>query len=411
MREDLFQKIWENYSPELAELRTTHGDTVRLLHTGTLNTGDGPDFENASILYDGIQWHGSIELHITCADWYKHGHHHDIRYNRVILHIVLDHTHARPVHRQDGTLIPTVVLHDYIPQNILSIVRKTRRHHELACSNIIHHISPDVISHQFEIASRIYLNDKINSVRENFSLNHPPSVAWLNMVWISWCDGLGIPKNRTMMRNLCHQFLKLYPDVVTPLDIKNKLVALSGLNKARGKNQPHTTSDLDQFQHALSESYKSGSSRSAHQHWDFSGSRPGNHPLIRIRQAANLLSALRTTHFRFFTRADFTQLIAFFSNPQFSGPARRSILLAISIVPSIHLLGEILGRYHLQQEAEQYWFEHGFSPPEFISQQFTNANVPLTLPSQGPGITSQFKNYCKKKACHECLVFKNAVGG
>lgn len=411
MREDLFQKIWENYSPEFTELRTTHGDIVRLIHPGVLNSGDGPDFEHASIQYQGIQWHGSIELHISCNDWYTHRHQSDTRYNKVILHVVLEHAQARPVHRQDGTLIPTIVLHDYIPQNMLSVVRRTRKHHELACSNIIHHISPEVIHHQFEIASRLYLNDKINKVRNWYDPSRKPSEAWMNMVWMSWCDGLGIPKNRTMMTNLCQRFLELHPDEKTPFEIRNRLYALSGLN----------VTDPDRSRE-INHEYLQGTVRSAnikqpshtspsHRLWDFSGSRPGNNPTVRIRQAASLLASLKTAGFRFFTRADLGQLIHFFSNPQFSGQARRSILLAISIIPSIHMLAEILGKYELQHQAEQYWFEQGFSPPGFITQHFTDANIKLALPQQGPGITSQFKNYCRKKACSECLIFKNAVGG
>lgn len=411
MREDLFQKIWENYSPEFTELRTTHGDYVRLLHPGTLNHGDGPDFEHASVIYQGIQWHGSIELHINCNDWYTHRHQSDTRYNKVILHVVLDRNHARPVTRQDGTLIPTVVLHEYIPQNILSVVRRTRKHHELACSNIIHHITPDVIHHQFEIASRLYLNDKIKRVRNWYDPSRKPSEAWIHMVWMSWCDGLGIPKNRTMMTTLCQRFLELHTDDNTPSDIRNRLYAMSGLSdtwqnpgqEINFENQSGTVRHASIHQHPHSST--------AHQLWDFSGSRPGNNPTVRIRQAANLLASLKTTGFRYFTKADLPQLIRFFSNPQFSGQVRRSILLAISVIPSIHMLAEILGKYELQHQVEQYWFEQGFSPPGFITQFFTDANIELDLPKQGPGITSQFKNYCRKKACSECLIFKSAVGG
>lgn len=55
---------------------------------------------------------GDVEFHVRTSDWRAHRHESDIRYNQVILHIVLHYDDAYPTIRQDGQTIPTCTLAD-----------------------------------------------------------------------------------------------------------------------------------------------------------------------------------------------------------------------------------------------------------------------------------------------------------
>jgi hypothetical protein len=55
---------------------------------------------------------GDVEFHVRAGDWLAHQHHTDVRYNGVILHIVLRYEGSTPTRRQDGSSIPLCSLYD-----------------------------------------------------------------------------------------------------------------------------------------------------------------------------------------------------------------------------------------------------------------------------------------------------------
>lgn len=70
-------------------LCTTAGEDVRVLYAGRPGGPSGPDFRDAVLLRrDGSRVCGDVELHLRARGWRLHGHDHDPRYNRVVLHVV-----------------------------------------------------------------------------------------------------------------------------------------------------------------------------------------------------------------------------------------------------------------------------------------------------------------------------------
>jgi len=65
------------------------GRSLEILSPGIPNHNGGPDFSDAQIRIGGRLYRGSIEIHRTEEEWKSHRHHKDIKYNRVILHVVL----------------------------------------------------------------------------------------------------------------------------------------------------------------------------------------------------------------------------------------------------------------------------------------------------------------------------------
>ncbi|NIA29483.1 MAG: DUF2851 family protein, partial [Actinobacteria bacterium] len=113
-REGFLYKIWlDRAFGEL--LATVDGRKIEIREKGVRNFDAGPDFLNALILLDGGILRGDIEIHPIAGDWFSHGHHHDPRYNNVILHVV---TMSCPPDfrtlRQDGQIIPTLNLDQFL---------------------------------------------------------------------------------------------------------------------------------------------------------------------------------------------------------------------------------------------------------------------------------------------------------
>ncbi len=88
MNERLLQYIWQQQHFNTSSLTTTTGEVLEILHPGTWNQHQGPDFSQARIRMGQIQMAGTIELHLRHSDWYRHHHHTDKNYGNVILHVV-----------------------------------------------------------------------------------------------------------------------------------------------------------------------------------------------------------------------------------------------------------------------------------------------------------------------------------
>jgi hypothetical protein len=121
--EQLLHYVWKHKILPLRPLLTTDGKEVEVVHPGTYNTNSGPDFFNAKVKIDGVQWVGNIELHVRASDWYRHKHETDASYSSIILHVVAeaDTTISYP----DGSAIPQLQIEipEYIRKNYDSLVR------------------------------------------------------------------------------------------------------------------------------------------------------------------------------------------------------------------------------------------------------------------------------------------------
>lgn len=71
----------------LINLRTNQGEKIEVISPGIWNKEAGPDFLKAHVRIGERYYRGDIEIHLCEEGWYQHGHHCDIRYNQVILHV------------------------------------------------------------------------------------------------------------------------------------------------------------------------------------------------------------------------------------------------------------------------------------------------------------------------------------
>ncbi|NOS93092.1 MAG: DUF2851 family protein, partial [Cyclobacteriaceae bacterium] len=108
MNESFLHYVWQFQYFNKNDLRTTEGEELTIFKTGSYNTDAGPDFLQAKIKIEKLEWAGSIEIHIKSSDWLAHQHTGNGAYDNVILHVVWENN--QPIMRTDGTAIPTVEL-------------------------------------------------------------------------------------------------------------------------------------------------------------------------------------------------------------------------------------------------------------------------------------------------------------
>lgn len=114
MTERLLQFIWQFQYFNPNTLLSEEGESLQIIHPGTFNTNQGPDFTDAKIKINSTIWAGSIEVHMNTSDWRNHKHSGDKLYKNVILHVVW---------QQDIDLklpFSTLVLQDKVPKILLN---------------------------------------------------------------------------------------------------------------------------------------------------------------------------------------------------------------------------------------------------------------------------------------------------
>lgn len=137
MQERLLQFIWQFRYFNHNQLLLTNGVKLELLHPGTLNHNQGPDFQQATLRIDGILWVGQVELHIRSSDWFAHAHHHDAFYRNVILHVVWEDDIGNP-----DDPIPVLTLQDRVPKFLLFQYEEWMRSRQfIPCQKQLHAVN------------------------------------------------------------------------------------------------------------------------------------------------------------------------------------------------------------------------------------------------------------------------------
>lgn len=126
IHERFLRHIWSNLYLNQSKLRTADSQSVRVLDVGSLNFDGGPDFLNAKIKIGPVTYCGDVEIHRNAFEWLQHQHQQDPRYNKVILHVVLEASPVQqPIFVQSGRTVPLLVLEPFLSQSIRHLWHKT----------------------------------------------------------------------------------------------------------------------------------------------------------------------------------------------------------------------------------------------------------------------------------------------
>ena len=132
MKEEFLHFLWRTHKIPKIGLETTCGDPIEILSPGILNHNDGPDFFEAKIRIGDVVWVGPLEIHLKSSDWLSHKHHHDPRYQSVILHVVLEDNQS--VHVLNRRL-PSLEIKKFInPELVEKYINLQSCKENLACS-------------------------------------------------------------------------------------------------------------------------------------------------------------------------------------------------------------------------------------------------------------------------------------
>ena len=343
IHERFLRHIWNRQYLRHEELQTSDGRTIRVLHAGNLNPDGGPDVRDSVLEIGGVTYHGDVEIHRTVVDWLYHQHHQDPRYNKVVLHVVLEHSsRGGPTTVRSGRHIPLLVLEPFLSESIHSLWQKTilderlRSRSAIPCAARNHAVSRELLGdwiqhlsverlelklRRFDERLRELAYIRLHAVREHHPHNAlwriegnpddlpPPQRElsqrdlaqrehWDQLLYEGLMEGLGYSKNRESFMRLCRsvtlQEFRTQHIENNELAIQALLLGAAGL-LPRIKDVRHTESRA--FVRLLIEEWKirKKAYRSAilhPAHWQFFPTRPSNFPTLRIAAASVLVKKI-----------------------------------------------------------------------------------------------------------------------
>jgi hypothetical protein len=303
MREAVLHYLWKFRKLKTQYFDSVDGQTIEIIHPGTHNHHSGPDFLNAKINVNGIEWNGHVEIHVNSSEWEKHQHQHDPAYNNVILHIV--YTCDQPVFTHSGIELVQAEIRSLVNaddvKNALNFIQNTT---EIPCLSQLKSIHPITIRQQKERALFDRLEARLKLIEQDLTQTKS---NWEQLTWKMLAKAFGTNLNK-------HPFERLADTL--PLSIIQK----EGYSLERteailfhysGLLQGHKTEyakELTETSRQFALKYKIEGLNKAE--WKFSAMRPYNFPTIRLAQLAGLIYSQRNLFSRIIEATGIDELVA-----------------------------------------------------------------------------------------------------
>ncbi|UXP33170.1 DUF2851 family protein [Reichenbachiella agarivorans] len=292
VQESFLHFVWNYQRYDHADLRSTQDLPIEIYKIGNHNTDAGPDFLNAKLSLAGIQWHGSVEIHVNSSDWNHHNHHLDEKYNNVILHVVWNHD--VDCYRSDGEVLPVLELKNRVPIALIDRYKKlVYDPHEIPCQDQFSQVRDiDKLSMLDQMAIE-RLRRKSTLILDRLERNKG---SWEETVYQLVAQSFGFKKNADSMLKLAEVLSHkvLLKQQTDRLDTEALLFGVAGFLDQTGLDE--YAEKLTERYAYLSKKYRTGDFQMLRVEWNFLRMRPGNFPTVRLAE----LSAFIFAHAKFF---------------------------------------------------------------------------------------------------------------
>jgi len=280
--EDFLHYIWKNRLFRLP-LTLISGENVEVLDVGQHNHDSGPDFFNAKIRINKTVWAGNIEVHFKTSDWFMHGHHHDLNYQNIILHVVYHHDVEVP--DAEGSNIPTAEIQ--FPLNIYENYSAILQNSEwIPCGTAVRNIDPLIMNLWLDRMLAERMQVKAEDIIKNF---RETKGDWKETIYRQLARNFGFKINAMpfdlLSKSIPYKYLEKHHQSLVQLEAL--VFGQAGfLEESMG----------DDYYRELKTEYdflrKKYNLRPVAGHlWRFLRMRPANFPTIRIAQFAAMVSS------------------------------------------------------------------------------------------------------------------------
>lgn len=416
MTEAFLHYLWQ-HRLVAKELLTTDGQTVIVHKAGDLNRDAGPDFFNAHLSIDGVEWVGNIEVHLHSSDWNAHHHSQDKGYNNVILHVVYEHD--CDIKLENGIVPPTLELKHFIHPALVSnydALTSPSVDEGVPCSARLPQVPSMIVNSCLERMTIDRIESKSRVVRrllDESRGNWEQTCYWLMARYFG--GKVNALPFELLAKATDQRMLARWKD--NPRRVEALLMGQAGMLEG------YFVDDYPRLLQTDYEALHSGASLTAiDAHlWKFFRIRPSAFPTIRISQFANLVSSSSNLFSTLLEMTDAAKMEDLFNchaadywnnHYRFDQPTEKStikrlgrvqsdLLIINAWVPLLFVYGESRGQQHYKDQAIGILQQ---LPPEdnTVVRQFVSAGL---KPDNAAGSQAmlQLKNcFCNNRQCLHC---------
>lgn len=309
MNESFLHYIWQFQYFDKKELKCSTGELITVINPGFKNSHAGPDFYDAKLKLDSIEWAGSVELHIQASGWREHNHQHDPAYENVVLHVVWEENEK--VLRNDGTPIPTLELRDRVASSfLLQYKRIVHSRSKIPCANAIHGVPAIVRMSMLDKVLMARLESKADNIVQALEKNNGD---WEETCYQMLARNFGFKVNTDpflqLARALPYKIVMKHGD--RPEQIEALVFGQAGF-LVETVNDPYYLLLKREYM-LLSKKYNLGDRQMKKAQWRFLRLRPANFPTIRLAQFASILYHRKNLFSRILTIGSWQELMPAFS--------------------------------------------------------------------------------------------------
>jgi hypothetical protein len=422
MNEHFISYLWKNryFNPEI---ETETGENLVVTHPGDQNTDSGPDFFNARLRIGDTTWAGNVEIHVQASDWFKHGHHLDLAYDHVILHVV--YCADRQVYHQNGEPVQTVVIENQFPARIFERYRQMMLNEQwIPCMN---QLQPS-LDYGFSLWAPALTTERMENKTSAIShLLTGSGDDWDEAFYRHLATAFGFKINSLPFEMLAKSL---------PLKIvrrhRESIVHLEALLYGQAGMLDRDFSD--QYPCLLASEYdffrgKYGLKPIPGSSWKFLRMRPYNFPTIRISQFAAFLNLTQARFFPLLEVGSLSGASGLFKieaseywnthyifdkatgiKPKIIGPTCSKLLVINGLAPFLFFYGREKGVYAICESVLDF-LEESDGESNICIDQWKKAGLPASNALQTQALLQLKQFYCDKKRCLDCRIGNRLLAG
>ncbi|WP_375581088.1 DUF2851 family protein [Marivirga tractuosa] len=419
MKEDFLHYVWRYQKFDKNELETSDGASIKTIKTGFAHSNSGPDFQQAKILIDEMEWNGAVEIHIKSSDWNRHHHQTDPNYENVVLHVVWKND--EPIKHLDGSRIPTVELKDRVNYDLIKKYQKLQSSpDEIPCAGQWTEISDLYKSEMLEKALVERLHQKSEKAKSHFEQG---SQNWDQASYFMLLSAMGFKVNQHPFEHLAeilpYQLIKKYSSSIFQLEAL--LFGASGFLVQDFEDEYPTKlkKEWEFLKHKHIATLGSG----MHLHeWRFLRLRPANFPTIRLAELAQILNVfpslfdtfvidlnLKILQKRFKVKVSDYWLNHYqfdkeskFRNKQFGQNSIKTLIINC-IPPLLALYANSVGEEKYMDKAIGLLNDLK-AEKNYITKKFEDLGEDLKSAFDSQAMIQLHNEYCQPKKCLDCSI-------
>lgn len=422
MKETVLHYLWKFKKLKSQSFFSVDKQCIDVIHPGVHNHNSGPDFLNAKVNINGIEWNGHVEIHVNSSEWEKHRHQFDNAYNNVILHIVYNCDQAVFTH-SGIELIQAEIKNLVQGSDIRNALDFISTKNSIPCLKQLKDVELITIRSQKERSLFTRLETRYNSIKIGLEKSKND---WEQITYQLLAKAFGTNINKYSFEKLAEiiPLSVLQKESYSLIRLEAILFYYSGLLENETSEYAIELKEIAK-QISLKYTFKCLSK----QEWKFSTMHAYNFPTVRLAQFASLVFSNKNIFSQIIEARQLNELKNIFlvktseywdNHYNFSKPANNisikkisdsfiNSLIINSAIPILFSYGKYSNNPELVNRSIE-WLEQIPAEKNSIVEAFKKGGIEIKTAFDSQALIELKNTFCEQKKCLSCGIGLKLIG-